>query len=96
MLRKKPQQTSPKPQNPLVGITIFLFVYLLIKPVPQLVSGRGKWKKREKKTRTQWKIIEKCSNREGKKATKGRQSHPQNENEIVPDTKVNCNRKKRS
>lgn len=39
---------SPKAQNPLFGITIFLFIYLLIKPVPQLVSGRRRWKKREK------------------------------------------------
>lgn len=57
------QKTSPKLQNQLVGITILLFIYLLIKPVPQLVSGRGRWKKREKKTRTQWKIIEKRSHR---------------------------------
>lgn len=50
--KKKTKTTpthSPKPQNPLVGITIFLFIYLLIKPVPQLVSGRGRWKKRGKK-----------------------------------------------
>lgn len=59
------KSNSPKPQNPLAGIIIFLFIYLLIKPVPQLVSGRRRWKKREKNT-TQWKIIEKCSNR-GKK-----------------------------
>lgn len=62
MLQKTP---TPQNHNPLVGITIFLFIYLLIKPVPQLVSGRGRWKKREKKTRTQWKIIEKCSNSGG-------------------------------
>lgn len=49
MLEKKKKKPSPKPQNPLVGITIVRFIYLLIKPVPQLVSGRGRWKKREKK-----------------------------------------------
>lgn len=37
------------PQNTLVGITICPFIYLLIKPVPQLVSGRGRWKKRGRK-----------------------------------------------
>lgn len=74
------QKTSPKPQNPLIGIIFFLFIYLLIKPVPQLVSGKGRQKKRDKKgQRTQWKIIGKCSSSEGngkkKAAIRGRQSH---------------------
>jgi len=64
--------------------------------VPQLVSGRGRWKKREKRQEHSGKLLKNAVIDKGRKAMRGRYSHPQNENEIVPNTMVNCNRKKRS
>lgn len=69
--RKQNQKTSPKPQNPLVGITIFLLIYLLIKPVPQLVSGRGRWKKGKKRQEHSGKSLKNAVIERGNKSNEG-------------------------
>lgn len=94
--QKKPKN-SPKPQNPLVGITIFLFIYLLIKPVPQLVSGRGRRKKRGKRRQEHsGKLLKNAVIEKGEKSNERQAKSSTMKMKLFQTQKVNCNRKKRS